>query len=112
MPGVFISDRAFLISKFCYNFLAMIKNKTVLVLGAGASAPFGFPTGQGLKDQVCDKTLQNSGTTQLLISFGFDGDIIRSFRKALINSGRLSVDAFLEYRDNFLDIGKTAIATT
>jgi len=89
----------------------MIENKTVLVLGAGASAPFGFPTGQGLKDLVCDETLHHTGTIQLLNSLGFDKDKITRFSTALDNSGRLSVDAFLEYRDDFLEIGKTAIAT-
>ena len=88
----------------------MIKSNTVLVLGAGASAPFDFPTGQGLKDLVCEETLQHSGTIHLLNSLGFNTDIISRFRTALGNSGRLSVDAFLEYRDDFLDIGKIAIA--
>jgi len=89
----------------------MIENKTVLVLGAGASAPFDFPTGQGLKDLVCNKILQQPGSVQLLNSLGFNTDIITRFRTALQNSGRLSVDAFLEYREDFLDIGKIAIAT-
>lgn len=89
----------------------MIKSNTVLVLGAGASAPFGFPTGQGLKDQVCENTLLKSGSVKVIQSLGFTPDEITRFRKALQNSGRPSVDAFLEYRDDFIDIGKTAIAT-
>ncbi len=90
----------------------MIKSNIVLVLGAGASAPFGFPTGQGLKDLVCEKTLRLSGSVQLLTTLGFNPDIITRFRTALGNSGRLSVDAFLETREDYLDIGKTAIAAT
>ena len=31
----------------------MITKKTVLVLGAGASKPFGLPTGKELKNDVC-----------------------------------------------------------
>ena len=46
-----------------------------------------------------------------MVTLGFKTDKITRFRTALLNSGRLSVDAFLEYRDDFLDIGKTAIAT-
>jgi len=88
----------------------VIEQKTVLVLGAGASAPFGFPTGQGLKDLVCEKTLRLPGSVQLLCRLGFKTDIITRFRTALQNSGRSSVDAFLEYRDEFLEIGKTSIA--
>jgi len=90
----------------------MIENKTVLVLGAGASVPFGFPTGQGLKDQVCAQTLQYPEKIQLLETLGFDKNKIARFRTALENSGRSSVDAFLEYREDFLDIGKTAISAT
>ncbi len=32
----------------------MITQKTVFILGAGASAPYGYPTGAGLKDMICD----------------------------------------------------------
>lgn len=88
----------------------MIDKKTILVLGAGASAPFGFPTGQRLKDLIC-VSLRQSLFEQLLSKLRYDKDIITSFRKALVNSGRSSVDAFLESRKDFLDIGKTAIAT-
>ena len=88
----------------------MIEQKTVLVLGAGASAPFGFPTGQGLKDLVCEKILRLP--VKFWDTLGFKTDIITRFITALQNSGRSSVDAFLEYRDDFLDIGKTAIAAT
>lgn len=90
----------------------MINSNTVLVLGAGASAPFGFPLGQGLKDLVCRKILQQPGSVQLLATLGFKTDIISRFRTALENSGRSTVDAFLEYREDFLEIGKTAIAAT
>ncbi len=90
----------------------MIKKKTVLVLGAGASAPFGFPTGQGLKDRVCIQTLLLRDKIQLLETLGFHTDTITRFRRALLHSGRPSVDAFLESREDFLDIGKTAIAVT
>jgi hypothetical protein len=90
----------------------MIENYTVLVLGAGASAPFGFPTGQGLKDRVCDTILRSPQSVNTLKSLGFNEEKIAHFRAALTNSGRSSVDAFLEYREDFLDIGKAAIALT
>jgi hypothetical protein len=31
----------------------MIKRPTVLILGAGASVPFGFPSGRQVLDDVC-----------------------------------------------------------
>jgi len=33
----------------------MITQQTVFILGAGASAPYGYPTGAGLKDIICDE---------------------------------------------------------
>ena len=88
----------------------MIKSNTVLVLGAGASAPFGFPTGKRLMDLICDKILQQKALAQFLEKMGFAEKEIALFARALTHSGRPSVDAFLEYRDDFLEIGKTAIA--
>jgi len=32
----------------------MIKEKTVLILGAGASKPYGFPTGEELRREIID----------------------------------------------------------
>lgn len=88
----------------------MKKIETVLVLGAGASAPFGFPTGQALKDRICSMTLGQAKSVKLLRTLGFEGNIITDFMVALRESGRPSVDAFLEYRGDFVDIGKAAIA--
>jgi len=87
----------------------MIKIPTVLVLGAGASQPFDFPTGQGLKDHIVEK-LHLPRFRQRLIDLDFDKSIIHDFRDSLRESGRPSVDAFLEYRDDFLGIGKASIA--
>lgn len=87
----------------------MIESNTVLVLGAGASAPFGFPIGQALKDQICKTTLV-APQSNILEALGFKKEEIDSFRESLANSGRSSVDAFLENREDFLDIGKAAIA--
>ncbi len=87
----------------------MVETETVLVLGAGASTDFGFPTGQALKDKVC----QQLGHTQLvrvLTNLAFETEKITEFRTALRDSGRPSVDAFLEYRKEFVDMGGIAIA--
>jgi len=82
----------------------MIRKQTVLVLGAGASAPFGFPTGYQLLQQVL------SMPRAQVEKCGFDEDRIDSFRLALQRSGRTSVDEFLENRPDFMDIGKLVIA--
>jgi hypothetical protein len=91
----------------------MIEAPTVLVLGAGASAPFGFPTGQGLKRHICSPEFNSSrGPVSSLGSAGFDIEKIGDFVHALSKSGRPSVDAFLEHRDDFVEIGKAVIAAS
>jgi len=90
----------------------MIEKPTVLILGAGASVPYGFPSGRGLK-QIILKSLGTSGIMnlrQIMKDLGFEPSIVESFRNDLFYSGWSSVDAFLEYRPKFIEIGKLAIA--
>lgn len=89
----------------------MIAKKTVLVLGAGASMPFGFPSGRKLVALIVDM-LQNqeSQTFNLLIDHAHERDHIIDFRENLVLSGRSSVDEFLEYRTDFVNVGKESIA--
>jgi hypothetical protein len=87
----------------------MITIPTVLVLGAGASCPYGFPTAKELKKRICENfSYPNTPTARLL----GDGDPSRfvEFREAFLKSGVPSVDAFLERRPEFLNVGKLAIA--
>jgi len=97
----------------------MIKRKLVLVLGAGASMPFGFPSGHELMRGIVEqlKPFGSQGDRVLghamlsaLVEAGFDGHFVEQFRSALEKSGKRSVDAFLEHRNEFIDVGKTAIA--
>lgn len=85
----------------------MINIPTVLILGAGASNPFGFPSGYELLKIIVSNTLRD-----WLIGHGYMPQEIDAFQTALKKSGRQSVDAFLEHRSEFLNIGKTAIALT
>ena len=87
----------------------MINTPTVLVLGAGASYPYGFPTGGGLKDKITQHVLKNGPRPRLLLP-EFHGRPTEEFRTALLRSGRSSVDMFLEGRPDLMDIGKAAIA--
>jgi hypothetical protein len=75
----------------------LIKKRTVLVLGAGASGHFGYPIGLELLNQVVQTTdPQNEEALQ--------------FKHRLSRSGYYSVDAFLEHNREFLAIGKLLIA--
>ncbi len=90
----------------------MLKRKTVLVLGAGASAPFGFPTGIELSQQLVGQ-LQEGGKTfnNLRSCYNFAPEEIHDFRNAFYYSGKNSVDAFLEHRADYIRIGKAATAS-
>lgn len=104
----------------------MIEIPTVLVLGAGASAPFGFPSGQTLADLIvyyfslAHKGYVVPGTTKWLnvtmtqrmwpmLTGTFPEEDIKDFMEHL--NGEDSIDAFLEHQDEaFVNIGKATIA--
>ena len=88
----------------------MIRVPTVLILGAGSSMPYDFPSGHKLLTEVCRLIQGNNAYTQALQERGFGPDRVEAFRLALCRSGRASVDQFLEQRTEFIDVGKTAIA--
>jgi hypothetical protein len=73
--------------------------------------PFGFPSGPKLKAEIV-RRLESPNDTMKAIAkeLRFSEDHILLFRDALKHSGKRSVDAFLEHRDEFLDIGKVATA--
>ncbi|KAB1064723.1 hypothetical protein [Salibacter halophilus] len=118
----------------------MIQEKTVFVLGAGASKPFGFPLGSELVDLIYssleykpllkkeligsslmkgapyketpveDDSKSANPLFQMLLDLGHTKNEILSFRNDLVVSQLNSVDAFLEHRVEYIPIGKAAIA--
>jgi hypothetical protein len=82
----------------------MITTPTVFILGAGASLPYKFPSGTELADLICksDPSIYNP--------FGIDHRTASAFINELKRSDQMAVDAFLEHRQEFVDVGKTAIA--
>jgi hypothetical protein len=98
-----------------YNKESMIKQKVTLVLGAGASAPYGFPLGRKLMVDVINKlNTSNSGHdqgfSQVLLRLGFDGQLQSDFAAEMRWAKQSSIDAFVQERQEFLQIGKAAIA--
>lgn len=93
--------------------LEMITRKVVLILGAGASMPFGFPSGLELKSKIVERLHPHRSDVvkQHLTDAGFETGHVEGFRSALEKSGKLSVDAFLEHRPEFIEVGKAAIAS-
>lgn len=103
----------------------MIERKTVFILGAGASVDYGFPTSDQLREKIVAPSLRriyenskqsneahkDSQTGVWNYIFNKHGkDNVFNFRESFSKSGKQSVDAFLEHRQEFLDIGKTMIA--
>lgn len=73
--------------------------------------PYLLPSGAGLKGQIC-RQIHNKAAP-------YYDDLVRlhgrahleSFRIALEHSGTASVDAFLEHRPDFIEVGKACIAS-
>lgn len=87
----------------------MIEEKTVLILGAGASKPYGFPLAYELRDEIV-KDDPYATQSRFLNELNYDEEAYLDFKEDLAHSGYSSVDAFLENRNKWLDIGKYAIA--
>ncbi|MDP9222914.1 MAG: hypothetical protein M3P18_03495 [Actinomycetota bacterium] len=95
----------------------MILDPTVLVLGAGASHDYEFPLGSALVDIILGALLPEYESTayyqSVLVAAATAGATpqhIETFRRALAESQRSSVDRFLQTRQEFLAVGKAAIA--
>jgi hypothetical protein len=90
----------------------MIKTETVFVLGAGAGWPYGLPLGNELYNKVIENfgAANKTHVDEMLALTPFSRDAVERFVSALHYSGLTSVDAFLERRSEFLDIGKAAMA--
>jgi len=99
----------------------MITKATVFILGAGVSMPYGFPSGSQLVQEIIGSTagihfednepgLLNKGEITQILHTVFGEAHTEEFGKALHYSQRYSIDAFLERRPEYTEIGKWAIA--
>lgn len=89
----------------------MIRHNTVLVLGAGASCPYGFPSGRTLIDKITHYiSNEASNLYKQLINCDFKPNSIKIFSEALKGSPLSSIDVFLETIPEFSQIGRTSIA--
>ena len=89
----------------------MIETPTVFILGAGASIPYGYPSGEKLREEICHELEDPSHPYgRMLKRQGFSEKDILKFRHNFFYSGKSSIDAFLEHNNEFIDIGKLVIA--
>ncbi len=86
----------------------MIETKTLLVVGAGGSVPYGYPTGEKLRDSLCDVNNFEDVKEYMirLRSKGGSDEIIEEFCQQFKASQRNSIDAFLAARGSH-DISKS-----
>jgi hypothetical protein len=103
----------------------MFREKICLVLGAGASRPYGLPTSRQLRHILLGRdagaafeNLGKGGRTaakqyfDTVTSWGISADDLTAFQTEFFNAQRVSIDAFLSQRkSDFELVGRTAIAT-
>lgn len=88
--------------------MGMISTPTVLILGAGASQPYEYPTGEQLQDYILDGGLDDM-RKEILLELKSSGINLKKFLHALRRARLPSIDSFLEHRKEFEQIGKIAI---
>lgn len=85
----------------------MIKSRTTLVLGAGASAPYGFPIGSALRDMLL---MHDAEFAQWIGGTGRDGQEWSGVQNLLHDFQPESIDDFLRVYPEHADLTKMAIA--
>jgi len=88
----------------------MITRPTVFILGAGASMPYGYPSGNTLVKKILEITDISHPFFKELRRLGYRREKIESFKGSLQRSRAYSIDTFLEHNPDFIEIGKIAIA--
>jgi len=91
----------------------MITKPTLFILGAGASIPYGFPSGAKLREQICSVAQSQAIFPNISAVSNFTGVTyadLKDFAKCFMLSGLSSIDTFLGRRTEFADIGKAVIA--
>lgn len=89
----------------------MLKDKTLFILGAGASKPFNFPTGWELNQQIYELGIENCRARRIFLDrFGNAAahhldPFVAEFARAA-----MSIDAYLARRTEHSNIGKKVIA--
>ena len=90
----------------------MINENTVLILGAGAGVPYGFPTGEKLKKDICALNTEMDGADAIFAEL-LQGsqpsdweDFLTSFKISPVKS----IDEWLARNPQYTAMGKLAIA--
>jgi hypothetical protein len=91
----------------------MIKTKTLFILGAGASVPYGYPTSVELRNTIISGW-HNPEISRFWEQYDEGPNTSKKtmieFLEEFKQSGVYSIDSFLEKRPEFMNIGKIIIA--
>jgi hypothetical protein len=98
----------------------MISEKTVFILGAGASCPFGYPTGYDLKKDIVLNTVENLIAyrkffeSEILAEKFIPRPMIEKLKDRFENSRDLMIDYFLSTleSEDLIALGKMIIAAS
>jgi hypothetical protein len=85
----------------------MIHERVVLVLGAGASKPYGYPLGSDLRGLL---GAPSSDLIRLMVAAGHESGAVDSFAAEFRDSNLASIDIFLERRLSLAPLGRAMIA--
>lgn len=87
----------------------MITEPTLFIIGAGASAPYGYPTGEQLKNAIIN---QEPNLEFLVDSFGISNHAYNEFCQLFDDSNSKMIDYFLATNndDEITRIGKFLIS--
>ncbi|MBK7877787.1 MAG: hypothetical protein IPJ77_19065 [Planctomycetes bacterium] len=87
----------------------MLKHHTAIVLGAGASYPYGFSLGSELKDRIVENLRKDEWFRETLSASGHTKSEMDTLASRLDTSPQASIDAFLDRAREFVDLGRKCI---
>jgi hypothetical protein len=79
----------------------VIYDNTVFILGAGASVPYGYPTGKELREYICSHFKERFGEIEET-NVSYTNRFSDTFKK----SSTGSIDLFLSRNTQFSEIGR------
>ncbi|MDA3927079.1 MAG: hypothetical protein PF904_20580 [Kiritimatiellae bacterium] len=89
--------------------IKFFKERTVLVLGAGASKDYGFPLGAELKRKIRENT-SSLINNRALEGAGYEPTEILEFSNAFHYSEHSTIDQFLDHKTSLRKLGSYLIA--
>jgi hypothetical protein len=90
----------------------VISSQTVIVLGAGASHPYGFPLGEGLMTEVINGLSTDNSAFDIDVrnAANVNVQLTRAFAHLLRTRGLYSIDEIVQWHPEYRDVAKVAIA--